>query len=88
MCAFARPVRFFYQAFPRFSPQVHNKPMNPQARECDDGRVGERLRKGFPSKRGPKEFLEGLQLWEWMGMVVETQDWGCQRRWSPSDIGD
>ena len=36
------PVRYFYDGFPRFSPQIHHFPMKPWAGECDDGRVGER----------------------------------------------
>ena len=43
---------------------------------------------GFHQQGGPKELSEGHQLRELMVMVVETRDWGYQRRWSPWDIDD
>ena len=44
--------------------------------------------RGFHQQGGLKELLEGRQLQELMGMVVETRDLGCQRRWSPWCIND
>ena len=84
----ARPARYFYYDFPRFNPQVHHYQMKPRAGECDDSRVGERPQTGLPSTRGSKGTFGGRQLRELMGMVVETEDWGYKRRWSPWGIDD
>ena len=45
--------------------------------------LGSDHKRGFHQQGGPKELPEGCQLRELMGMVVETRDWGYQRRWSP-----
>ena len=50
--------------------------------------LGSDRKLGFRRQGGPKELPEGRQLREWMGMVVETPDWGYQRRWSPWGIND
>ena len=50
--------------------------------------LGSDHERGFNQQGGPKELLEGRQLRELMGMVVETRDSGYQRRWSPWDIDD
>ena len=42
--------------------------------------LGSDRKRGFNQQKGPKELPEGRQLWELMGMVVETRDRGYQRR--------
>ena len=48
--------------------------------------LGSNRERGFHQQGGPKEVSEGHQLRELMGMVVETRDWGYQRRWCPWGI--
>ena len=79
-----RPAHYFYSDFPRFSPQVHHYPVKPWDGECDDNCVGERRKTGLPSTRGSKGTFGEMSI---EGMVVETRDWGYQRRWSPWGIG-
>ena len=50
--------------------------------------LGSTHEQGFHQQEGPKELPERRQLRELMGMVVETRDWGYQRRWSPWGIDD
>ena len=42
--------------------------------------LGSDRERGFHQQEGPKGILEGRQLRGLMGMVVETRDWGYQRR--------
>ena len=42
--------------------------------------LGSDRERGFPQQGSPKELPEGRQLRELMGMVVETRDYGYQRR--------
>ena len=44
---------------------------------------GSDCERGFHEQGGPKELLEGCQLRELMELVMETQERGYQRRWSP-----
>ena len=41
---------------------------------------GSHHEQSFHQQGGPKEHLEGRSLWESMGLVVETRDWGYQMR--------
>ena len=50
--------------------------------------LGSDREQGFHQQGGLKELPEGHQLWQLMGMVVETREWGYQRRWSPWGIND
>ena len=56
------PAHDFYHDFPTLSPQGHRYLTKPRAGECNDGRVGERLRMGVPSTRGSKGTSRGMSL--------------------------
>ena len=78
---------YFCYDFPRFSPRVHHYPMKSLGTTMivvvGSGRKG-----GIHQQRGGKGLLEGRQLRELMAVVVDTRDWGYQRRWSPWAIDD